>query len=130
MGYYYSIFVWPQKVVAIYTQIHFIHCMCTFPSRYGDITPKTTLEKWVAVVCMLWGVLLFGYILGELASMLTNADAQRTRYINRLNVIKEQLYDYKVSHALKKKVVSYYEYLVRPFWARDGLCKILTLIIM
>lgn len=64
---------------------------------------------------MLWGVVFFGYILGELASMLTNADAQRTRYINRLSVIKEQLSDYRVSHALKKRVISYYEYLVRNF---------------
>lgn len=90
------------------------------PSRYGDITPKTTLEKWVAVACMLWGVVLFGYILGELASMLTNADAQRTCYINRLTVIKEHLADSKVSHSLKKKVVGYYEYLVRLFNCRGS----------
>ena len=62
---------------------------------------------------MLWGVILFGYILGELASMLTNADAQRTRYIHRLNVIKEQLADAGVGRALKKRVVGYYEFLVR-----------------
>ena len=86
-----------------------------YATRYGDITPKTTLEKWVAVVCMLWGVVLFGYILGELASMLTNADAQRTCYIHRLNAIKEQLSDYHVSRALKNRVVNYYEYLVRQF---------------
>lgn len=89
--------------------------------RYGDITPKTIPEKCIAVACMLWGVVLFGYILGELASMLTNADAQRTCYIHHLNVIKEQLSDAKVGRVLKKRVIAYYEYLVREsvkLWLR------------
>lgn len=65
---------------------------------------------------MLWGVVLFGYILGELASLLTNADAQRTCYIHRLNVIKEQLCDAKVNYTLRNRVVGYYEYLVSIWW--------------
>jgi len=40
---------------------------------------------------MVWGVVLFGYILGGLASMLTNSDAQRARYIHRLNTIRDHL---------------------------------------
>ena len=81
-------------------------------SSYGDILPNTSGEKWVATVCMLWGVVLFGYILGDLASLLTNADAQRSRYIHRLNSIREHLKEAKVSEPLKKKVLGYYEYLV------------------
>ena len=61
---------------------------------------------------MLWGVVLFGYILGGLASLLTNADAQRSRYIHRLNTIKEHLKEAGVSDVLKRKVLGYYEYLV------------------
>ena len=61
---------------------------------------------------MLWGVVLFGYILGDLASLLTNADAQRSRYIRRLNTIREHLKEAGVSESLKKKVLGYYKYLV------------------
>lgn len=61
---------------------------------------------------MLWGVTLFGCILGELASLLTNADAQRTCYIHRLNVIKEELTDAQVSPGLMKRTIGFYEYLV------------------
>ena len=82
---------------------------------YGDILPHTSEEKWVATVCMLWGVVLFGYILGDLASLLTNADAQRSRYIHRLNTIREHLKEARVSELLKKKVLGYYEYLVYYF---------------
>ena len=80
--------------------------------RYGDIVPVTPLEKWISTACMLVGVVLFGYILGALASMLTNADAQRSRYIHRLNTIRGHLDDAKISSTLKKKVTGYYEYLV------------------
>ena len=72
----------------------------------------TALEKWIATASMLVGVVLFGYILGGLASMLTNADAQRSRYIHRLNAIREHLNEAKISGILKKKVTGYYEYLV------------------
>ena len=85
---------------------------CGFFFSYGDILPNTPEEKWVATVCMLWGVVLFGYILGDLASLLTNADAQRSRYIHRLNTIREHLKEARVSEPLKKKVLGYYEYLV------------------
>ena len=84
-------------------------------SSYGDVLPNTPNEKWVATVCMLWGVVLFGYILGDLASLLTTADAQRSRYIHRLNTIRENLKEAGVSEPLKKKVLRYYEYLVYHF---------------
>lgn len=74
---------------------------------------------------MLWGVVLFGYILGGLASLLTNADAQRSRYIHRLNTIREHLKEAGVSEALKKKVLGYYEYLVCFFFLL--LCKVAIL---
>ena len=45
----------------------------------------------MSTLFMLWGIVLFGYILGGLASMLTNSDAQRSRYIHRLNTIREHL---------------------------------------
>ncbi len=59
--------------------------------RYGDIHPLREGEKWFAIFSMLWGVVMFGYILGGLASMLTNQDSQRARYVHRLEAIKDHL---------------------------------------
>ena len=81
--------------------------------RYGDITPSTDSEKWVALLWMLWGVALFAYILGVVAAMLATADAQRTCYIHHLNVIREQLADANATPAMKKNVIGYYAYMVR-----------------
>ncbi len=79
---------------------------------YGDLAAVNPLEKWIAIAAMILGVVLFGYILGGLASMLTNADAQRSRYIHRLNTIQDYLHEAKISPSLRKKVTGYYEYLV------------------
>lgn len=61
---------------------------------------------------MLFGVILFSYILGDWAAMITNADAQRTSFIHRLDAIKRQLVDAEISETLKNRVIGYYEYLV------------------
>ena len=47
---------------------------------------------------MLVGIgLFFGFILGGMASMLTNLDSQRARYIHHLNVIKDHMVCYIIS---------------------------------
>ena len=71
-------------------QVHYsCHCLC---SRYGDIHATTLREKWFSVLAMLVGIaLFFGLILGGMASMLTNLDSQRARYIHHLSVIKDHM---------------------------------------
>ena len=60
--------------------------------RYGDISAVNEREKWFAIAAMLVGIVVFfGMILGGMASMLTNFDAQRARYTHRFNVIKDSL---------------------------------------
>ena len=66
-------------------------CIIYTSIRYGDIHPLLEGEKWFSIVCMLWGIVMFGYILGGLASMLTNQDTLRARYVHRVNVIKDHL---------------------------------------
>ena len=69
------------------TQYQFI-----FLSSYGDLHAVTMEEKWFSTVAMLVGIgLFFGFILGGMASMLTNLDSQRARYIHHLNVIKDHM---------------------------------------
>ncbi|XP_022094111.1 uncharacterized protein LOC110981133 isoform X3 [Acanthaster planci] len=79
---------------------------------YGDISAVNAGEKWVSILAMLIGEgVFFGMILGGMASMLTNFDAQRARYTHRFNVIKQSLKDETVTEDLQRQVVGYYEYL-------------------
>ena len=41
-----------------------------------------------AVICMIIGIVFYGYIIASVAAGLANADAQRARYQERLNAIK------------------------------------------
>lgn len=63
-----------------------------FLSSYGDLHAVTLEERWFSTAAMLVGIgLFFGFILGGMASMLTNLDSQRARYIHHLNVIKDHM---------------------------------------
>ena len=41
-----------------------------------------------AVICMIIGIVFYGYIIASVAAGLANADAQRARYQERLDAIK------------------------------------------
>lgn len=88
---------------------------------YGDISAVNELEKIYSVIAMIVGIgVFFGLILGGMASMLTNFDAQRANYWHRFTVIKDTLRDQEVPEGLQKQVVGYYEYLwVRKTGATD-----------
>ena len=75
--------------------------MFLFLYSYGDLHAITLEEKWISIFSMLVGIgLFFGLILGGMASMLTNLDSARARYIHHLKVIKDhmvRLYNYPVT---------------------------------
>ena len=61
-------------------------------SSFGDVHAVTLGEKWFSIISMLVGIgLFFGLILGGIASMLTNLDSGRARYIHHVNVIKDHM---------------------------------------
>ena len=101
-----------------------------YSHRYGDIHAVSEAEKWYSLLSMLWDVVMFGIILGTLASVFTNHDATRAKYIHRLDAIKDRMVGVvtlylpyrhflhaqkksKLSQDLQQRVIGYYEYLVR-----------------
>ena len=61
-------------------------------SSFGDVHAVTLEEKWFSIISMLVGIgLFFGLILGGIASMLTNLDSGRARYIHHVNAIKDHM---------------------------------------
>lgn len=62
---------------------------------YGDLHAATIGEKWFSIFAMLTGIgLFFGFILGGMASMLTNLDSRRMRYTHHFDVIKDHMVCY------------------------------------
>ena len=55
---------------------------------YGDITPKTPIEVFVTIVVQLFGAVLFGWIIGNIASLVAEFDQFATAYKLRIESIK------------------------------------------
>ncbi len=78
---------------------------------YGDITPLTVPQIAYTVVVEIIGVGLFGYMIGNIASLLANLDIARSKYqekINRLNLFLEYR---DIPIALRQKLRHYYRYM-------------------
>ncbi|XP_068721896.1 uncharacterized protein [Montipora capricornis] len=82
---------------------------------YGDIHAHDIPEMGYALFCMVFGIVFYGFIIARVAAGLANADAQRARYQERLDAIKNFLKEQDISDNLTSRIVSYYEYL----WHRN-----------
>lgn len=47
--------------------------------------------RYYAIVCMLVGVLVFGYFFGSVTSSMANTDAPRARYAEKVTAIQKQM---------------------------------------
>jgi voltage-gated potassium channel len=78
---------------------------------YGDITPANIPQIAYTICVEIVGVGMFGYMIGNIASLLANLDIARSKYqekINRLNLFLEYR---DIPLALRQKLRHYYRYM-------------------
>lgn len=63
---------------------------------YGDITSSNNIERCFAIVGMIIGATVFGYIIGNVAVIVENFNVVDAIETAKMNEIKEWLYDRKV----------------------------------
>lgn len=78
---------------------------------YGDITPARTTEYLVAVLVMLMGASLYAFLIGTVASLLSNLNAPRSQHRERIQAVTRYLHGRGVPPELNSRVRNYYEYL-------------------
>lgn len=80
---------------------------------YGDITPdKNNLVQVIfSMVVMLLGVAMYGYIIGNLATLLSNIDVAKSNYLEKMEEINSYLKAKEIPPALQERVRNYYKYL-------------------
>ncbi|XP_033108885.1 uncharacterized protein LOC117110323 isoform X2 [Anneissia japonica] len=108
----------PDYLYELYIYCDCIYwCVATLTSTgYGDIHAYSPEEMVFASFVMVAGQVLFGSILGNIASTLANADSGRVSYEEKLYAIKNQMKDQKLPSKLRNRVISYFDYL----WARHN----------
>lgn len=78
---------------------------------YGDITPVTSGQVVYAMVVMVLGLGMFGFVLGNVANLLANADSLRTQHLARVERASLFLRGHGVPRELRERVHDYYDYL-------------------
>ena len=68
-----------------------------------------------AIGVMVVGKLLFGFILGSIASTLANLDTQRVLYEEKLVAFKDYMREQHLSSIMQQRVVKFFDYL----WVRN-----------
>ena len=87
-------------------------CVTTMATvGYGDITPNTTPQMLFAIVVMILGAGVYGYVIANVASILANIDPARVRYremVERLSVFMRYR---DIPTELQKRILDYNSYL-------------------
>ncbi len=87
-------------------------CITTITTiGYGDITPTTNPQTIYTMFVQLTGAGMYGYIIGNLASMLANSDLARTQFRAKLEKIQTFMHYRDVPNELQDNIRQYYDYL-------------------
>jgi ion transport protein/cyclic nucleotide-binding protein len=78
---------------------------------YGDISPGRTAEYVLAMVIMLMGASLYAFVIGGVASLLSNLQAARNSHWEHMETVEQYLRARRIPVHLTNKVHNYYEYL-------------------
>jgi CRP-like cAMP-binding protein len=87
-------------------------CITTITTiGYGDITPSTNVQTIYTMFVQLTGAGMYGYIIGNLASMLANSDLARTQFRAKMEKIQTFMQYRDVPGDLQDSIRTYYDYL-------------------
>jgi hypothetical protein len=78
---------------------------------YGDISAKTNPQMLYAATTQIVGVGVFGYVLSNVASLLSRMDAAREHHMDNLDQIEGFMNSYKIPTDVRSKVRAYYHYI-------------------
>ena len=62
---------------------------------YGDISARTTSERIIAIIASIGGSTVFGFIIGNIATIMEAVDARGTQYRRRMADVKNYMMDRK-----------------------------------
>ena len=77
---------------------------------YGDITPESDLERIYAVVTMILGYSLIGYLIGSIAGILTKKNPSQEKYQQNLELLANAVQHAQLPLDLQRRLHAYYIY--------------------
>ncbi len=80
---------------------------------YGDITPDTNSQIIYTMFVQLMGVGFYGYLIGNIASILTKKNPAKAKYLSNLEKLSALVQLRKIPYDLQERVRDYYTYMWR-----------------
>ncbi|MCB0593708.1 MAG: ion transporter, partial [Phaeodactylibacter sp.] len=77
---------------------------------YGDITPVTRLERLYAIFAMLMGLGFFGFLIGNIARLLSKKDPAREHYLDNMEKLSVAVKYRSLPPGLQRRIHDYYAY--------------------
>lgn len=77
---------------------------------YGDIVPDTFAQKAYAIFTMLTGIGFYGYLIGNVAGILSKTDPARQRYLSNLDRLSRISRFHRFPELLSQKIYDFYTY--------------------
>lgn len=78
---------------------------------YGDITPETNDEMIYAIVAMMMGFVLYGYLIGNIAGLLNNFDPIKQEHVSNLDKLMAFMRYRRLPSTMQHRVLDYYTYM-------------------
>jgi len=78
---------------------------------YGDITPQTDNEMIYAIVAMMMGFVLYGYLIGNIAGLLNNFDPIKQEHVSSLDKLMAFMRYRRLPSSMQHRVLDYYTYM-------------------
>jgi hypothetical protein len=100
----------PDKVLEYVRAIYWSFTTLTTVG-YGDIAAKTPWQMLYACAVQVIGVGVFGFILSNVASLLSRSDAAREHHMDNLDRIETFMRTHDIPSGLRAKIRAYYHYM-------------------
>lgn len=78
---------------------------------YGDILPETNLQMTYAMFVQLLGFGAFGYLIGNVVTLLSKKDPATAQYLENIENLTSALQIRDLNKDLQKRILNYYNYL-------------------
>lgn len=100
-----------ENYISIYIKA-FYWTVTTFTTiGYGDITPSNDIEIIYTTMVMILGAGIYGYTIGNVAHLLSNIDAAKAHFNQKIEKISSYITYKKLAPNLQNKILGYYNYL-------------------
>jgi voltage-gated potassium channel len=78
---------------------------------YGDITPKTTVQRMYVVFVMFIGVGFYSYVIGNIVNLVANFDIAKAYYFGKMQRVSAFMRYNNIPLHLQREIFDYYDYL-------------------